>query len=110
MPWFSAAMKQWRRHKAKQFEFPCGVRKGRYSFEPIVRFNGGKVDGGCARPLRMYPKPFHAAGLVFKVQADGAQTAQAGEPITRAAFPRGCSPYCFIGDAVFFKSYANSKK
>ena len=56
---------------------------------------------GVRVPLRMYPKPFHAAGLVFKVQADGAQTAQAGEPITRAAFPRGCSPYCFIGDAVF---------
>ena len=56
---------------------------------------------GVRVPLWMHPKPFHAAGLVFKVQADGAQTAQAGEPITRAAFPRGCSPYCFIGDAGF---------
>ena len=62
------------------FLFPCGVREGIYSFEPISSL---KVAGSCSgRECLVLDAPEAARGdrLVNKVQADSAKTALAGIP------------------------------
>ena len=63
------------------FLFPCGVREGIYSFEPISSL---KVAGSCSGRERLSldaPETARGDRLVNKVQADSAKTALAGIPI-----------------------------
>ena len=61
--------------------FPCGVREGIYSFEPISSLKVAGRSSGRERPLTDAPETTRGSRLVNKVQADSAETALAGIPI-----------------------------
>lgn len=77
----NACQKALSRLAQEQPLFPCGVREGIYSFEPISSLKVAGSSSGRERPFADAPETTRGSRLVSKVQADSAETALAGIPI-----------------------------
>lgn len=78
----NACQKALSRLEQNWFSFPCSVREGIYSFEPISSLQVAGSSSERDRLLQMNPKLPEVTALSDKVQADSAETAYAGIPIS----------------------------